>query len=819
MKSIVTAVAVAIGLRSRIENPAKAAGQLRFSQWLAISVLSPICVTALADTQRFDIPAQPLPEALRIFADQADMQLIYKPEAVSAGVSSPVSGDLDKRVALELLLKGTGFEVVFSKGNAATIRTVGSERPAAEISSRANTEEVTVIGQYIQSITMGKVAESLRDIPQSVSVVTRQRMEDQNILSLNDALKQVTGITQQSSGANDSTGDFFSRGYQSNSFQVDGLNVSRVTNRDASFDLAVFERVEIHRGARGLFKGAGDPGVSYNLVRKRAQAPFRVQTAISAGSWQTYRGELDVTGALTDSGRVRGRAVVAVTDSESYLDNVDNNKRVGYGTLEFDVAERTTVSVGAIWQQIDGSWAQGLPAYTDGRLPDVSRSASLAADFARFDSRSLDGFLDLEHEFSNGGAFKAAVRHQQRQSESSAVLAQSGIAADGTISGLRYFKWDQGWGAGTLDPKPNTDTSADVYFSTPLQLFGRSHSLLVGADYVTSEANQSLVRRGDVAGTYDIHTFDPSTLVEPAVTSPLAQNSNNTADIESYGVYGELRIKPTDALTLIAAGRFSWHDQQTTNNLTHAVTSTGPSNGVFTPYAGVIFDVSRALSLYAVYSESFVPQAQLMTFAGERLAPKEGQQYEAGIKGEFNDGRLTAHAAVYRINDVNRALSDTVNPGFYVSVGEVRSQGFETEISGQLTPRWNLTAGYAFTETEYIKAPASDVGLPFSTNTPKHNVNLWTHYRLPDHWVAGLEVGGGVRYVSEFYNGTTVRFIGDAYAVASLMAGYRINERYKLALNVDNLFDRKYWQRVNGPAGFNLYGAPRSVTMTLRATF
>lgn len=488
------------------------------------------------------------------------------------------------------------------------------------------------------------------------------------------------------------------------------------------------------------------------------------------------------------------------------MDGVDGNKQLVFGVLDTDLAERTTLSVGGIWQKLKATHFPGLPAYMDGRLLDVARSAAYVADWSNIDSETKTAFVELEHRLAGGGSIKASARWMERFNPFSWIWVGTGpygVGDDGSapITGVRN-------GA----EAPNEDFTYDVYLSKPFELGGQTHNLLVGADYRTAESSVS-VRQNFSSVVQNVFSYDPGLVPLPPAT-PYYWGST---DIESYGAYGQLRYKLLDALTFIAGARISWWKSDRTDRLTNLPMSSYDAKSEFTPYGALVLDVTQALSLYGSYSEIFVPQ-NATTFEGSQLDPRVGGQYEFGVKGEFRDGMLNMHAAVFRIQDKNRATADLAHPGFSLPVGEVRSEGFETEISGRLTERLSLTAGYAFNETKYIDGQLAVANGQWNTFTPKHNFNLWAHYRLPERLIGGMEVGGGVRAVSEFFAlSGPIRYVGDAYTVASLMAGYRINGRYKVDLNVENLFDKKYWSTVSGPYFSNFYGAPRSVTLTLRA--
>lgn len=657
-----------------------------------------------------------------------------------------------------------------------------------------------------KKVAIGKTPQSVKETPQSVSVVTRQRLDDQNISTIQDAMKYVTGITVVRYDAAGTYSDFNARGYGSDTYQMDGTTL-RTDSNGTYLDLAVFDRIEVLRGAAGMFSGAGEPGVSINMVRKRALADFSLSGKVSAGSWNNYRGEADITGKLSQDGALRGRLVTAVQDYDTFMNGIDGNKKLVYGTLEFDIQNNTTLSVGATYQDINTVLSRGLPISADAKLLNVSRKTSFVQDWNRQDLTTKEVFAELEHRLDNDGLIKATVRQSIRDND--AKYSDPSLPdANGDMSEFSALAFK----------RQDKDFSADVFLNTPFQFGGQTHNFLIGADYLKGNAKTNYSSWGTpLTGTINIHHDNQHQFAEP----DFDYNTNVWKDeIENYGIYTQLRVKPLERLTLIGGGRLSWWESvtNTTRSDGENVNSPGEpydAKAEFTPYAAVLFDVSQDVSLYTSYSEIFKPQSE-KTASLEQIGPRTGSQIEAGVKAAVLDDRLNLSSAIYQIEDKNRAIADLSGPeGAAIAGGKARSRGFEVEASGNMTDNWQITAGYAFTRTKYVKDPAQ-LGKSVNTFTPKHNFNLWTTYKLPARLVDGLSVGLGVRAVSRYYDeyeGSRVQQGGYALAAASL--GYEINPRYKFALNVDNLFDKKYYEKVNYWIRQNMYGSPRSVTASL----
>lgn len=662
-----------------------------------------------------------------------------------------------------------------------------------------------------KKISLGKTTQTLKETPQSISVVTRQRLDDQNITSIEEALKNVTGVTVQRFDSAGTYSIFNARGYGSDSYQIDGTTLRTDTN-GSYLDLAVFNTIEVQRGAASMFSGAGEPGVSINMLRKRALVDFAVESKLSAGSWNNYRGDVDVTGKLTESGDVRGRLVAALQDFDTYMNGIDGNKKLVYGTLEYDLAERTTLSVGATYQDINTVLSRGLPTWADGKLLDISRKTTFVQDWNDQNLRTTEFFAELEHHLDNDGLIKASLRQRVRDNDAKySDPAVPNAAGDMTGFIASAFK------------RQDKDLSADLFLNTPFQFVGQTHNFLIGADYLKGESDTNYAPYDiPLIGIININQDNQHTFPEPTF------NYNTTisnTELENYGIYSQIRIKPMDQLTLIGGGRLSWWKSTNSNLLTGTARSYDEKNN-FTPYAAVLFDINPDVSLYTSYSEIFKPQNSYSydpadpTGIGQQIDPRTGNQIEAGVKAALLDGRLNTSAAIFQIEDENRAITDPLHDKYSIAAGKARSRGFEVEAGGQINDNWRITSGYAFTRTKFVDDP-KNAGATFSTFTPKHNFNLWTHYKLPASVLAGLEVGAGIRAVSSFYNqaSPTVRIQQGGYTLASASVAYDIHPNYKLGLNIENLFDKTYYEKVSGFSRQNFFGSPRSAVLSLRIKY
>lgn len=676
------------------------------------------------------------------------------------------------------------------------------EPPAHELSTIVVTGTAPDDGYTSEVSVGGKEAAKLRAVPQSVSVITKQRIEDQNLSTVADALNQAVGVTVIS---NDTTqSQYRARGY-SLGVVNDGVPAYNSLSGYQQFDLAVYDRVEVLRGPAGLFIGTGDAGGVVNLVRKRAQKNFAASGNASAGSWDHYGLQADVTGPLNANGSLRARAVVATVDRKYFHDRTNTRKLIGYGTLEWDIAPVTTLSL-AVTTQDDETHApySGLPAWRSGGLLRVSRSTNPYPDWNRYEWNTLNLLGELVHRFDNG--WQVTLKLNQRNQDFYFKDGYPNVGVDPDTFTLNYTRRER-------DYTYRRD-GVDLFASGPFRLFDREHRALFGYNYDGLSTSYKGVNAPAVTNV----PFGRPDLV-PDFDLPYDLGSK-TQTWQS-GFYGQLRLSIADPFTLIVGARAS--DYRSRSRATTAPepwsTSAAKAKGHVTPYASAVFDVNKQFSLYASYSDIFVPQSSPKNGGGV-LDPRVGAQYEVGAKAEFFDGRLIASLALFNLRDKNRAFADPDNPGFYLNRGEVESEGWEAEIAGSPAPGWDIQTGYTRLDAQYRK-DSNNQGLPFDTWEPKHTFKFWGVRRFERGALSGLSLGLGVNAMSgsKAGNGSSAMRSQSAYAVVDAFLAYRITRSLTLAFNANNLFDRTYYTRLGGTNTYNSYGAPRNFTLTLRTQF
>mgnify|MGYP003467098383 FL=1 len=668
---------------------------------------------------------------------------------------------------------------------------------------------------------------SIKETPQSVSVVTRQQMDDFKLGSLSEAMGQTTGIVVQH---NDSDRvSYSSRGYTISNFQVDGmLNTFSYMKSDS--DTIIYDRIEVVRGATGLTTGAGDPSATINMVRKRPTAQWQVQTGVSGGSYDDYYSYLDVGGPLAFDGRLRGRGVLAYRDADSFRDKYQQQREVGYGILEADLTDDTLLAVGYDYQNkhVQGSSYGTLPYWnSDGGKANLGRSTNMATSWSSWPIKDKTAFATLEQQLGAGWHFKAAYTHRESDTDGKLYYGGGGFPNEDRSGMTAYL----GHMLGTQKME-----AYDFNVAGPYSLFGREHEMMLGyGEAERSEESPYLIEGAlppDYLSIPDWKYMGNIAKYPDTVTS-LTGSKDSTRQKAGYLA---TRLSLTDELHAVLGSRYgSWKASSKTNSyddnlqLESVDATRQQHNDIWTPYAGLLYDLTPEYTVYVSYTDIFKPQSNRDSNR-KYLEPVVGSNYELGLKGSLLEERLNLATALFWSKQDNVAeLDDSVPPDpvtgeeFFKSGGKGNKvQGFEAEVSGEVMAGWNMTAGYTYTHSVNGEKQRT------MTNQPLNMLRLSTAYRLPGDWQA-LTVGGAVNWQSDVF-GNSRRPVGrnaageiitenakirqKAYTVVKLMSRYEFDRHLSASLNVDNLFDEKYYDNVGFYNGV-FWGDPRTVTLSL----
>ncbi|MEN6649530.1 ferric-rhodotorulic acid/ferric-coprogen receptor FhuE [Stenotrophomonas hibiscicola] len=651
-----------------------------------------------------------------------------------------------------------------------------------------------------------------REIPQSLSIISHQRIEDQNLDDIIDVLANTTGVTSTQSDSERT--EFYARGFYIDAYQFDGLPTQMVQNwsyGDSGLDLALYDRVEVVRGATGLLSGAGNPSASVNLIRKHADsAELAGSVSVNVGSWGRTRTTVDVGSALNASGTVRGRVIGSYLDTDGQMDRYNQRKTLGYAVIDADLTPDTQLSVGYDYQQkrANGATWGGFPMlYSDGSRTGYDESFNASPDWTYWDTTSKRAFATLQHAFSNGWKFKVGATHDETKADDKLFYP----AYNDWTTGESNFDRTTGAGISPSAGFYNTErkvTGVDGYIDGPFQLFGREHQLMAGLSYNRREyANYGDYQVGGPGQTWDpfaSYLNWTGKIGEPN-WNPLALASEGT--ITQKAGYAAARLSLADPLKLIIGARYTdWKSEGEGADRAHKVT---------TPYAGLVFDINGTYSTYASYTEIFQPQT-LKDRNGGYLDPVDGKSYEVGVKGAWFDNRLNASLAVFRIeqDNVGQATGEPVlgsqNEFAYRAARGTVSRGFEFEVNGELAPGWNATFG----ASRYVAKDINDADI--NTNLPQTALKLFTSYTPQS--LQALTVGGGANWQNRIYYPVPAygRIEQSGYALVSAFVRYRISPEFSVQANLNNLLDKKYLSQING---YGAYGDGRNGSLTFTWAF
>ncbi|WP_255032302.1 TonB-dependent siderophore receptor [Bordetella genomosp. 1] len=750
-----------------------------------------------------DIARQPLGAALLQLGQQTSLQFIYTSDLVRGLAAPAVTGTMTAEDALRRLISGTGLEYSRS-GNTIHLRRAGGTATLAPVEVAGSYSAVSEgTGSYTAlgpTRTATGFDLSLRETPQSVTVMTRQRLEDFNLYTLSDVLQQTPGV------AVDRQGDAFNftvRGSAVN-MQIDGMRQKAsgwFTNSQTQFsmnDMIEIDRIEVLKGSSGLMSGDGSYGGTVNLIRKRPTRAFQGSVGVAAASWDNYRTDVDLGGPLNESGTLRGRLAAAATDGRSFVDDVKTNSQTVFGTVDLDITANTLLNVNFTHRRRELMGAGNtsmIQAYAaSGQYLGMQRrSFNVGAPWSGYEQESNTVAGSLEHRFANG--WVATLRGSYDKTEN--PRGRTGIWFTAVPQAV-----DFGW---TRD-YDNRNRSVAIEVQGPVALFGRTHELRFGADsYSTStDSYAGSARRTDLGLDY----ADGGGGIPKPDFDAMPMNNHSYFSSKRRSVYAAGLFSLADPVKLIGGVRVTDYDQFDDTPYSYSNADLR-ERGVVTPYGGLVVDVSKNISVYGSYASIFNAQGA-RDAQGNTIDPEEGMTYEVGAKGEFFDNRLNVSIARFWMKTDNTAEETgemrPTGEAIYRSVSGVVRRGYELEVSGELSPRWQVQGSYVMNSSS----------LRAADTVPKYQFKLASTYRLPGA-LEDLTVGAAARWQSKSVAGPLEQ---SSFWLVDLMARYQVNRQLDIGANVNNLFDKKY---MSGLRDFGrvqyTWGAPRNVSVNLRYRF
>ena len=681
--------------------------------------------------------------------------------------------------------------------HAAEAEDVAVSTAVAEEEAETTVSAVTVEGERLrrsQGATGLDLA--LRETPQSVTQVTAQQIDDFALTNVNELLSLVTGVNVERVETDRTY--FNARGFDITNFQVDGVGLPLIWGiQFGDLDTAIFERVDIVRGANGMLSGTGNPSATVNYIRKRPTDSVEAAASASLGSWEAVRLEGDVGGPIRADGAVSGRLVAAYEDRDSHLDYNHVERTVLYGVIAWDITPRLTASAGVSRQdnRSDGVLWGALPlVYSDGSRIRYDRSTSTSADWTYWNTLDTSAFVEAAYVFESGWTAKASYTRKAFEEDAKLLYA---FGNPDPVTGLGVL------GMTGRYPSKYEQDLFEASVAGDVALFGRKHAIVLGVSAANSEGREFEAFFGGFPAYPALQDWGRLQVAEPVY--PGAYLAADTTD-ELKRVYGAAHLNFSDRLKGVVG--FNAIDL-TSSGLSYGVDQ-ARSDSKVSPYLGLVFDLSPNVSLYGSYTDIFNPQSEV-DINHRRLTAAQGKGTELGIKSEWFDGRLYATAAVFRSEQSDLAQWAGTFPNgdsYYTGVDTV-VEGYELEVSGAITDRWHVSGGWTDLSIE------DDAGGEVRLYLPRRTLKLATTYRVPQ--ARDLKLGLALRWQSAVGMQDLVWIEQDAYAVVDAMASFDVAERVRATVNVKNLFDETYLTSLMWNQSF--YAAPRSASVRLEYSF
>lgn len=619
----------------------------------------------------------------------------------------------------------------------------------------------------------------LRDVPQSIQVVPQQVLRDQQVTRLDEAVRNVSGVTVGDSFGN-TRDSFVIRGFPTDfggNILRDGF---RTTGFNSGFnEIANLESVEVLKGPASVLFGNLAPGGIINLITKKPLAEPFYSATLEVGNYGFFRPSIDLSGPLNPDRTVLYRLNAAYQNSGTFRDFDQDIERFFIApVLSWQLGQQTSLRLEFDYLNDERPFDRGLIAIGDD-VADIPFDRILGEPDDISEIEQIGAGYTLEHRFNDTWRIRNAFRY---------------LSSDTFDYRADSVELDEETGILTRNFRSNDDISRS--YAAQTELIGNfatgsvEHTLLFGVDlyWLNSEGTQ---RRLPAGLTPDLNIFDPlyNLIPRPALSELTNVVRDDNQRTNTIGIFLQDQIDLADNWHLLVGGRLDILDQEGEDNT--ADTTSEQNVDAFSPRIGIVYQPIEPISLYASYSKSFQPN--IFTRAdGSFLEPERGTQYEVGVKGEFLDNRLAATLAAFQITKTNVAAPDPENTDFSIPIGEQRSRGIELDVAGEILPGWNIIATYAYIDAEVTETNeiAETEGNRLN-NVPYNTASLWTTYEIQTGDLEGLGFGFGLFFVGERQGDIENTFDLPSYLRTDAAIYYRRNN-WRAAVNFKNLFDINY---------------------------
>ena len=761
-------------------------------------------IVASTAVQTYNISAGSLQTALISFVKQADVKVFTDPALLSGKTTQGLQGNYTAQDGLKHLLGDSGLQAV-PQGKGYLVQKLQiAQSDIGQTEKESTLPTITVSAKVSSGYTVPKISTATKtntpliDIPQSISVVTREAIKDQNILSMSDAVRYVPGMgISQGEGNRDalvfrgnrSTGDFF----------VDGIRDDVQYYRD----IYNIERVEVLKGPNGMIFGRGGSGGVINRVVKEASwSPIQEITA-QAGSFNAKRVALDVGQGINEVAAVRLNAMYE--NSGSFRDGVDL-KRYGVNpTVTIMPTNNTKVVLNAEYFKDERVADRGIPSF-QGRPLNTNVSTFFGDPNRSLSDSELKAVNALiEHKFDNEVTIRNRTRYATQDKFYQNVYPNA-VNAAGTGVDINAY---------------NDTTQRNTFFNQTDLLFSLNtgevkHDLVVGLE-IGHQETDNLRNTGTFNNTAATFVNVPTS--NPITTAPIAFTTlatDNHSVMKQTSLYAQDQIKLLPQLQAILGLRYDRYEVDFRNNKTALDINT--SDNFLSPRVGLVYKPIETVSIYTSYSLAYVPRAgeQLtsLTVTNKALEPEKFKNVEVGAKWDIQPN-LALTTAVFKLDRTNVIIQDPNNTALSILGGGQSNKGFELGLAGRVTSAWSVMGGYTYQDGQITntQSAAAKKGAVLA-ELPKNTFSLWNRYDFTPGWGVGL----GVINRSAMYTSTdnTVRLPGFTRVDAAVYA--RIDKNLRAQLNIENLFDTKYFASAHNNNNISP-GSPIAARVSLIANF
>lgn len=692
-------------------------------------------------------------------------------------------------------------------------------------------DEIIVYGRFQNSL-INRLPISPEELPYSLDTIDRDFIDQRGFIRPLEALTVIPNVVSRSDQFTSGGVDFLVRG-----FSASILVNNRPETSSRGFgrrDNAFVERYEVLKGPASISLGPVLPGGIINTVTKLPEADPFLDIEVRGGSFGTFRSEVDVNaGGLMGSDSVRGRATFAFENAE-FANGVENRQSIAIRpVVEADITPYTRSVFSVSYKQFDAVPGLNFAIFQDGAIPSSFTPQTFFGPLNGVSGEGRDFLADAEvqHDFLDN--LKLTLRGSYQDTDLDYRNTQ----------GLYNYNFDEGqFGIAPSNPVGNFYSStgafdeavtyADAQLAwTGNPLLGGEFDIVVGGTYQNTDGLSTFAFDGFNA-IVSVIDFDPASIPTPVNTLTPTPFFDFTT--ETISAYAEVIARPVDWLTIVGGVRYddlrneirdptSGGDDTAADDFVQA-TVEETDNVSFR--IGATAELTDSINFYASFAESFIPQSGVLESGGP-IGPETATSYEIGVKAKVLNDAVTINAAAFntlRQNVANFVTDPATQLTFAVPVGEQRHRGFEISANGDITPGWNVFISYGFLDAEFTEGAGSgagNIGLS-PTEAPDHTFTTYTSYTVQEGPLADLQIGGGVRYLSERPGAVGGSFNFEGYTLVDAFAAYRFSEQVSVRVNANNLLDEVYLEGIgnNGRAsGGASFGEPRVILGTLNVRF